>query len=139
MVILLLECYCQQSRREKCDGSGAGNESSAVPAENKPRRPDSSLLICTWIQHLCDLVALKRDAKAFQSLQKKATAVDRLEDVIAVLDNSNSTVLSFKALAENMMSEHKKEGTRMKARYLAQAYRIAIEEVQLKTWNDYCR
>jgi hypothetical protein len=27
----------------------------------------------------------------------------------------------------------------MKARYLAQAYRIAIEEIQLKTWNDYCR
>jgi hypothetical protein len=56
-----------------------------------------------------------------------------------VLDNSNSTALSFKAIAENIMSEHKKEGTRMKARYLAQAYRIAIEEIQLKTWNDYCR
>jgi hypothetical protein len=38
-----------------------------------------------------------------------------------------------------MMSEHKKEGTRMKARYLAQAYRTAIEEIQFKTWNDYCR
>jgi len=37
------------------------------------------------------------------------TAVDRLEDFIAVLDNSNSTALSFKALAENMLSEHKKE------------------------------
>jgi len=37
------------------------------------------------------------------------------------------------------MSEHKKEGIRMKARYLAQAYRIAIEEMSFKTWNECCR
>ena len=37
------------------------------------------------------------------------------------------------------MSEHKKEGIQMKARYLAQAYRIAIEEMLFKTWNDCCR
>ena len=27
----------------------------------------------------------------------------------------------------------------MKARYLAQAYWIAIEEMPFKTWNDCCR
>ena len=37
------------------------------------------------------------------------------------------------------MSEHKKEEIRMKARYLAQAYRIAIEEMPFKTWSDCCR
>jgi hypothetical protein len=57
--------------------------------------------------------------RLIKASKKKATVVDRLEDLIAVLDNSNSTALSFKALADNMMSEHKKEGTQMKARYLA--------------------
>ena len=37
------------------------------------------------------------------------------------------------------MSEHKKEEIRMKARYLAQAYRIAIEEMPFKMQNDCCR
>jgi hypothetical protein len=60
------------------------------------------------------------------------------------LDNSNATALSYKTIVEgndveDTMSEHKKDGIRMKARYLAQAYRIAIEEMPFKTWNDCCR
>ena len=61
-----------------------------------------------------------------------------------MLENANSTALSYKTIveghdADDTMSEHKKEGIRMKARYLAQAYRIAIEEMPFKTWNDCCR
>ena len=61
-----------------------------------------------------------------------------------MLDNANLTALSYKTLveghdADNTMSEHKKEGIRMKARYLAQAYRIAIEEMKMKTWKYCCQ
>ena len=62
-----------------------------------------------------------------------------------MLDNANSVALSYKTIiaeghnVDNMMREHKKEGIQMKARYLAQAYQIAIEEMPLKTWNDCCR
>jgi hypothetical protein len=56
--------------------------------------------------------------------------------LIAVLEKSNSTAVAYKKIVEGLdaenddtMSEHKKEDVRMKARYLAQAYRIAIEEM----------
>jgi hypothetical protein len=56
--------------------------------------------------------------------------------LIVSLDNSNAAALSYKTIvegndAEDTMSEHKKEGIQMKVRYLAQAYRIAIEEMPL--------
>ncbi len=75
---------------------------------------------------------------------RKETTIDRLEDLITVLENANSTAVSYKMIvkgldADNTMSEHKKEDIQMKARYLAQPYRIAIEEMPLKTWNDCCR
>jgi hypothetical protein len=67
----------------------------------------------------------------------------RLEDLIAIFDHANLTALSYKTIGEgndldNTMSEHKKERIQMKARYLAQVYRIAIEEMPFKTWNDCC-
>jgi hypothetical protein len=37
------------------------------------------------------------------------------------------------------MSEYKKESTRMKARYLGQAYQIALDSMPYKTWNDCCQ
>jgi hypothetical protein len=37
------------------------------------------------------------------------------------------------------MSEYKKESTRMKARYLGQAYRMALDSMPYKTWNDCCQ
>ena len=37
------------------------------------------------------------------------------------------------------MSEYKKESTRMKARYLGQAYQIALDSMPSKTWNDCCQ
>jgi hypothetical protein len=83
--------------------------------------------------------------KLFNASKEKETAIDRLEDLIAVLENANSTaLLSYKTIveghdADDTMSEHKKEGKRMKARYLAQTYRIAIAEMPFKTWNDCCR
>jgi hypothetical protein len=51
--------------------------------------------------------------------------------------------LSYKPIVEgndpdNTMSEHKKERIQMKARYLAQAYQIAIKKMPFKTWNDCC-
>ena len=82
--------------------------------------------------------------RLFNASKEKETTIDRLEDLIAVLDNANSTAMSYKTIvdgldADDTMSEHKKEDIRMKARYLAQAYRIAIEEMPFKTWNDCCR
>ena len=90
------------------------------------------------------MVVLNGCIKTSQCLQREETVVDRLEDLIVSLDNSNATALSYKTIvegndAEDTMSEHKKDGIQMKARYLAQAYRIAIEEMPFKTWNDCCR
>jgi hypothetical protein len=61
-----------------------------------------------------------------------------------MLDNANSSALSYKTIVEGnntdkTMSEHKKESIRMKARYLAQAYRIALDSMPYKTWNDCCQ
>ena len=55
-----------------------------------------------------------------------------------MLDNANSTAVMYKMIVEGLdddktMSDHKKqEDIQMKARYLAQAYRIAIEEMPFK-------
>jgi hypothetical protein len=67
-----------------------------------------------------------------------------VEDLIAVVDNANLTALSYMTIieghdADETMSEDKKERVRMKARYLGQAYRIALEEMPFKTWNDCCQ
>jgi hypothetical protein len=53
--------------------------------------------------------------------------------LIAVLDGANKMPTSYKTIVEgnatdDTMSEHqKKESIKMKARYLAQAYHIALE------------
>ncbi|KAI2496096.1 hypothetical protein MHU86_18422 [Fragilaria crotonensis] len=85
--------------------------------------------------------------KLFNASEDKETVLDRVEELIAVLDNANSSSVAFKTIVEGLdseddedtMSEHKKEDIRMKARYLAQAYRVAIEEMPFKKWNDCCR
>ncbi len=82
--------------------------------------------------------------RLFNASKGKETTIDRLEDLITVLENANSTAMCYKMIvkgldADDTMSEHKKEDIQMKARYLAQAYRIAIEEMPFKTWNDCCR
>jgi hypothetical protein len=82
--------------------------------------------------------------KLFNASKEKETAINHLEDLIAILDNANSTALSYKTIvdghnADDTLSEYKKESIRMKARYLAQAYWIAIEEMPFKTWNDCCQ
>ena len=61
-----------------------------------------------------------------------------------MLDNATFTVQSYKTIvdghdADNIMSEHKKENIRMRARYPTQAYCNTIEEMPFKTWNDCCR
>ena len=82
--------------------------------------------------------------RLFNASKGKETSIDRLEELIAMLENANATAVSYKMIVEGLdadetMSEHKKEDIRMKARYLAQAYRIAIEEMPFKTWNNCCR
>jgi hypothetical protein len=72
------------------------------------------------------------------------TAVDRVSDLIAVLDGANETPTSYKTIVEgnatdDTMSEHQKESIKMKARYLAQAYRIALESMPYKNWHDCCQ
>jgi hypothetical protein len=62
----------------------------------------------------------------FNACKEKETAINRLEDLIAILDNANSSALSYKTIvnghdADDTLSEHKKELIQMKARYLAQA------------------
>ena len=64
--------------------------------------------------------------------------------MIVSLDNANATALSYKTIvegndADDTMSEYKKESTRMKARYLGQAYRFALDSMPYKTWNDCCQ
>ena len=80
--------------------------------------------------------------KLFTVSTEKETVVDRLEDLIVISEDANSTALSYKTTVEghdpdNTMSEHKKTTIQMKARYLAQVYRTAIEEMPFKTWNDF--
>jgi hypothetical protein len=80
---------------------------------------------------------LMEHKRLFISSKEKETVVDRLEDFIA-------TALLYKAIvegndAENTTSEYKKESTRMKARYLGQAYRIALDSMPYKTRNDCCQ
>ena len=80
----------------------------------------------------------------FNSSKEKETVIDRLQDLTAILDNSTFAVGLYRTIveghdADNIMSDHKKENIRMRARYLAQAYRIAIEEMPFKTWNDCCQ
>jgi hypothetical protein len=82
--------------------------------------------------------------RLFNASKGKETTIDRLEDLITVLDDANSAAASYKTIVEGLdadktISEHKKEEIRMKARYLAHAYRIAIEEMPFTTWNDCCR
>ena len=64
--------------------------------------------------------------------------------MIVSLDNTNATALPYETIvegndADDTMSEHKKESIRIKARYLAQAYRIALDFMPYKTWNDCCQ
>jgi hypothetical protein len=80
----------------------------------------------------------------FNSSKEKETVIDRLQDLTAILDNSTFAVGLYRTIveghdADNIMSDHKKENIQMRARYLAQAYRIAIEEMPFKTWNDCCQ
>ena len=81
--------------------------------------------------------------KLFNVTKEKETVVDRLEDLIVSIDNTNATALSYKPIVEgndayDTMSEYKKESTRMKARYLGQAYRITLDSMPYTTWNDCC-
>ena len=92
------------------------------------------------------MVGVDRGIQAFQASKGKETTIDRLKDLIAVLEDANSTAVSYKMNenkgldADGTMSEHKKEDIRMKARYLvAQANRIAIQGMPFKTWNKCCR
>jgi hypothetical protein len=82
--------------------------------------------------------------RLFNANKERENAVDRLWDLIAVLDGANATTLSYKTIVEgndtdNTMSEHKKESIRMRARYLAQAYQIALDSMPYKTWHDCCQ
>jgi hypothetical protein len=82
--------------------------------------------------------------RLFNVSKERETAVDRLWDLIAKLDGANSTALSYKTVvkgndADGTMTEHKKESTRMKARYFAQFYRISLDSMPYKTWNDCCQ
>jgi tRNA uridine 5-carbamoylmethylation protein Kti12 len=72
------------------------------------------------------------------------TAVDRVSDLIAVLDGANEMAMLYQTIVEgnatdDTMSETKKESIRMKARYLAQAYQIALDSMPFKTWLDCCQ
>ena len=72
------------------------------------------------------------------------TAVDRVSDLIAVLEGANKTAMSYQTIVEgndlgDTMSETKKESIRMKARYLAQAYQIALDSMPFKSWIDCCQ
>ena len=105
-------------------------------SDTKPQRPPGCNI---WWQS-------KLAFKLFNASEDKETVLDRVETLIAVLDNANSSAVAFKTIVEGLdsedddtMSEHKKEDIRMKARYLAQAYRVAIEEMPFKKWNDCCR
>jgi hypothetical protein len=81
--------------------------------------------------------------RLFSASKGKETTIDRLGDLITVLEEAKSTAVSYKMIVEGLdgdktMIEHKKEDIRMKARYPAQAYHIAIEEMPFKTLNG-CR
>jgi hypothetical protein len=81
----------------------------------------------------------------FNVNKDRETAVDRVWDLIAKLDGANATALSYTTIvegydaADHTMSEKKKVSIRMKARYLAQAYRIALDSMPQKNWRDCCK
>jgi hypothetical protein len=114
------------------DGGGSnGNESSA------PKPPQLAPGYNIWWDST-------EAQMLFNASKEKETTVDRLQDLIAVLDNATLTVQSYKTIVDghdvdDIMSDHKKENIQMRTRYLAQAYRIAIEEMPFKTWNDCCQ
>jgi hypothetical protein len=90
---------------------------AAVETNRRHRRQKTNLVVRTRAYsfvpgyNICAIWQHSRETqKLFKaSKRKRLQEVDRLEDFIAVLDNSNSTAFSFEALAENMLSEHKKE------------------------------
>jgi hypothetical protein len=113
------------------------DDEAAYEAASGPRPPQLAPGYNIWWD--------SREAqKLFNVCKEQETVINRLEDFIAILDNANSTALSYKTIvdghdADDTLSEHKKESIRMKARYLAQAYRIAVEEMPFKTWFECCQ
>jgi len=105
------------------DGCDGIDETNGDEATSGPKPPQLAPGFNIWWDSM--------DAqKLFNVSKEKETVVDRLEDLVAILDDAISTALSYKTIVEghdpdNTMSEHKKV-IQMKARYLAQAYRIAI-------------
>jgi hypothetical protein len=118
-----------------CDGgnSNAGNDGDEAITSG-PRLPPGFNI---WWDSL--------DAHNLFNVNKdRETAVDHVWDLIAKLDGANATVLSYTTIvegydADHTMSEKKKASIRMKARYLAQAYRIALDSMPQKNWRDCCK
>ena len=106
------------------DGCDGIDETNGDEATSGPKPPQLAPGFNIWWYSM--------DAQKLLNVSKeKETVVDRLEDLFAILDDANSMALSYNTVVEghdpeNTMSEHKKEVIQMKARYLAQAYRIAI-------------
>ena len=60
--------------------------------------------------------------------------------MIAVLDGANETAMSYKIIVEgNATDDTMRKSIRMKARYLAQAYQLALDSMPYKTWLDCCQ
>jgi hypothetical protein len=99
----------------RIDGNKNGNESLAPEqSKSRPNPPQLAPGYNIWWDSM-------EAQKLFNVLKEKETVVGRLEDLITILDNENSTALSYKTIVEgndpdNTMSEHKKERIQMKAR-----------------------
>jgi hypothetical protein len=85
------------------------------------------------------------DAKLLFNASDNETSLDRLDDLIEVLEHVNNLQsVGYKTIvaghdADDSLSEHKKTEIRNKALYLAYAYKEARNEMPFKTWNACCQ
>ena len=126
---------CEESNEfTEISNSSVNNSNEAMSGPMPPQLPPG---YNTWWDST-DTFMLFNGNKDIQ------TAVDQVSDLIAVLDGANKMAMSYKIIVEgnatdDKMSENKKESIKMKARYLPQAYQIALDSMPYKTWLDCCQ
>ena len=133
---------CEESNNftETMSANGSEDISGPTPPQEPPTPPQEPELPPGY-----NIWWYSTEAEKLFNVQKEIqTTVDRLWELIAVLDAANMMAQSYKAIvedndADNTMSEHKKESIRMRARYLTQAYRIALDSMPYKSWHDCCQ
>jgi hypothetical protein len=142
---------------EEVDNSFTRLSSSESPASSSTTLPpavvellvsppeDSSLPAKKLLPAGTNIYWDSADAKLLFNASDNETSLDRLDDLIEVLDNVNQLQsVGYKSIVsghdpDDSLSEYKKTDIRNKALYLAYAYKEARNEMPFKTWNACCQ